>query len=299
MDHFRSEMLRRFDEIDAVDNDKNWPLPPAPPSIVPLHRRRFSQEELPDDDFTSPTQLQLINEFNRNEVRRRYQMDMADSIHTEFQEHWEEQRPTAPPGFDEYNPPRSNQFSPLVGPPINDQSFLGWFPKGNATLSYPGDDGELISIENINVFMIEARSPLLAAAFEESRSGQQLHLETLTSVTATPFLRYLYTGTYALASATGDYYEDVPTSVLLHSQLFRLGDIYDLSELKTQAYVNVLRQCEFGCSSPDKPIDLCAAIRYIYQHLCEHENLTDAIVNYCISCFETTPAAGIEECGRQ
>jgi hypothetical protein len=67
--------------------------------------------------------------------------------------------------------------------------------------------------------------------------------------------------------------------------MFKLGDIYDLPELKTQAYVNVLRQCEFGCSSPEKPIDLCAAIRYLYKELRNSDMLIDAVINYCVSCF--------------
>jgi hypothetical protein len=169
-----------------------------------------------------------------------------------------------------------------------ESTFLESYPKGNATLTYQNDDGELESIRNVNLLLIEERSPILSMAFETSRSGPQLFLETLTSATAYPFLRYLYTGSYSLRPITGepgDRYEDVPTSVLLHCQLYRLADIYDLPDLRTQAYVNVLRQCEFGCSSPDKPIDLCAAIRFVYDYLQEHENLIDAILNYCVSCF--------------
>jgi hypothetical protein len=169
-----------------------------------------------------------------------------------------------------------------------ESTFLESYPKGDATLTYQNDDGELESIRNVNLLLIEERSPILGMAFETGRSGPQLFLETLTSATAYPFLRYLYTGSYSLRPITGepgDRYEDVPTSVLLHCQLYRLADIYDLPDLRTQAYVNVLRQCEFGCCSPDKPIDLCAAIRFVYDYLQEHENLIDAILNYCVSCF--------------
>jgi len=58
-----------------------------------------------------------------------------------------------------------------------------------------------------------------------------------------------------------------------------------LEELSSQAYVNILRQCEFGCSSADKPIDLCAAIRFSYDHLGASPQVTDSIVHYCVSCF--------------
>lgn len=171
---------------------------------------------------------------------------------------------------------------------LTESTFLDSYPTGKATLTYQNDDGELESIRNVNLELIDRRCPLLGMAFEPGRSGPRLYLETLTPRTAYPFLRYLYTGSYALRSTTGepgDYYEDVPTSVLFHCQLYRLADIYELIDLKSQAYVNILRQCEFGCSSPDKPIDLCAAIRFIYDHLPNHENLIDAIVNYCVSCF--------------
>ena len=167
-------------------------------------------------------------------------------------------------------------------------SFLECYPRGNAILTFQNDEKQLESIHNVNVDIIKERSALLGIAFEESRSGLQLYLETLTSATALPFLRFLYTGSYALRGLSielEDLYEDVPTSVLLHCQLYRLADIYDLPELKSQAYVNVLRQCEFACSSPDMPIDLCPAIRFAYEHLREHEKLLDAIINYCVACF--------------
>ena len=187
-----------------------------------------------------------------------------------------------PPGYME----QPSAF--VLDTPPTESTFLESYPKGNATLTYQNDDGELESIRNVNFQLIEESCPILGMAFEPRRSGPQLFLETLTSTTAYPFLRYLYTGSYSLRPITGepgDRYEDVPTSVLLHCQLYRLADIYDLPDLKSQAYVNVLRQCEFGCSSPEKPIDLCAAIRFVYEYLHEHENLVDAILNYCVSCF--------------
>ena len=159
--------------------------------------------------------------------------------------------------------------------------FMNDCPDGDATLTYPSEDGTIESIGAINLFMLECRCPLLATAFEPSRSGPRLHLQILSSLTAIPFLRYLYTGSYA----EFNFYEDVPTSVLLHCQLYFLATVYDIEELRSQAYVNVLRQCEFGCSSPEKPIDLCPAISFAYKSLREHGSLTEAVVHYCISRF--------------
>lgn len=161
-------------------------------------------------------------------------------------------------------------------------------PKQTATIIYYGSDCTLRTLPTVDLEAVSKRCPLLAIAFEESRSGPQLFLETLSSRTADPFVRFLHTGSYAEPSVewnSGGRYEDVPTSVLLHCEMFQLGDIYDLPAMKSQAYVNVLRQCEFGCSSPDKPIDLCPAIRFVYTHLHKQEQLIDALVNYCVACF--------------
>ena len=88
-------------------------------------------------------------------------------------------------------------------------------PPGTDTLTYPGYHQQISSVSGLHASIIEDRSPLLAAAFEDSRSGRRLHLETLSSNTVMPFLRFLYTGSYA---AVGDW-QDVPTSVLLHCQM--------------------------------------------------------------------------------
>lgn len=151
---------------------------------------------------------------------------------------------------------------------------------GTDTLTYPGNYQQLASVSGLHGEIIGDRSPLLAAAFESSSSGRRLHLETLSSETVMPFLRFLYTGSCALS---GDW-DDVPTSVLLHCKMYWLGDLYDLPDLKSQAYVNVLRQFEFGCSSPQKPIDLCKAIDFAYTTLSGHKTISDAIVQYCVTC---------------
>lgn len=144
-----------------------------------------------------------------------------------------------------------------------DLSFMECYPNGNATITFFNMEGGIESICGLDPEILEERCPLLAHALEPTRIGPRLHLAALNPTTARPFLRYLYTGSYALYVTGFDLFEDVPTSVLLHCQLYRLGDIYDLPGLKQQANVNVTRQCEFGCSSPNKPIDLCDAIKFL------------------------------------
>nr|POE50709.1 hypothetical protein CFP56_16224 [Quercus suber] len=175
-----------------------------------------------------------------------------------------------------------NSIPSLPMPESQDEmAFMEWFPKGEACISFHVDESRIDTISGINVWVLEERCPLLAAAFEDSSAGPQLFLDSLSPFAAVPFVRYLYTGSYMPQALV----EDVPTSLLLHCQLFHLGNLYDIPDLHTQAYANVFRQCEFGCSSPDQPIDLCAAIQYVYKHLRKHENLVDAIIQYCLSCL--------------
>jgi len=155
-------------------------------------------------------------------------------------------------------------------------------PVGTDSITYPQDqlNQQLGSVTGLHAWIIEARSPLIAAAFESSVSGKRLHLDSLDSGTVLPFVRFLYTGYYA---SDGEDWEDVPTSVWLHCRMYYLGHLYDLADLKSQAYVNVLRQCEFGCSSPCMPIDLCRAIDFVYCHLAGHDAISDALVQYCVT----------------
>ncbi|KAK4570175.1 hypothetical protein LTR86_002255 [Recurvomyces mirabilis] len=283
---------------DEPSQEREW-LP-----VVPRSRGRFS-------DMNDPSEYTELNAELRNNEAREFDTGMTGSTQTVFQE--ETDQPTfiwdgvqsrrhgssSPPimplaGVEEYDPPprlrsgymhANSLFALEEGIPTNEMSFMEWYPKGEATLSYLGSNGETATIADINIWMIEARCPLLAMAFEHRRSGQYLHLETLTDSTAVPFVRYLYTGSYALTTEFGDRHDDVPTSVLLHCRLYHLAIMYDITDLKSQAYLNVLRQCEFGCSSPERPIDLCAGIRYAYEHLREEELLVDALVNYCVSQF--------------
>lgn len=155
-------------------------------------------------------------------------------------------------------------------------------PNGNAVLTYADSLGSLCRIENLHLDIIEQRSPLIAAAFEASNRQHCLHLDALTPISARPFVRYIYLGSYAEVEAQ---YEDVPSSLLLHCQLHFLGALFDMHELQDQALVNVIRQCEFACFSPDQPIDLCVAIRFCHEHIDYCRRPLENIVAYCIERF--------------
>lgn len=112
------------------------------------------------------------------------------------------------------HPQRASYFLPNSNcEPLSEDSFLDWYPKGAATLTFQNDKDQLQSIPDLSLTIIGGRSAFLAMAFEDSRSGPRLFLETLTSATAYPFLRFLYSGSYALTGPTGDIFEEVPTSV--------------------------------------------------------------------------------------
>ncbi|KAM0689173.1 hypothetical protein Q7P36_011250 [Cladosporium allicinum] len=179
-------------------------------------------------------------------------------------------------------PPKSRRIVSFY--PTSTGSTALWpddLPIGTDALTYPQghSNHQLGSVTGLHAWIIEARSPLIAAAFESSVSGKRLHLDSLDPGTVLPFVRFLYTGYYA---QIGDW-EDVPTSVWMHCRMYYLGHLYDLADLKSQAYVNVLRQCEFGCSSPCMPIDLCQAIDFVYRHLSGHDAISDALVQYCVT----------------
>ncbi|PIA98421.1 hypothetical protein CB0940_06640 [Cercospora beticola] len=171
--------------------------------------------------------------------------------------------------------------APQTTSPALDMSFLDCFPKGEVTISYPNADGAIQRIHGINRGILEDRSALLSSALD----GNGLHLEAVSHLTIKPFLQFMYTGCYTLPTPAGRPFEDVPTSLLVHCHMHRLGDIYMMPDLKTQAYANIVRQCEYGCSSPDAPIHLCQAIEYVYTNMREHADVIETIIAYCVTCF--------------
>ncbi|KAF2208065.1 hypothetical protein CERZMDRAFT_101762 [Cercospora zeae-maydis SCOH1-5] len=173
-------------------------------------------------------------------------------------------------------PADDNKTSPAL-----DMSFLDWFPKGNVTISYPNASGAIQRIHGIHRGILADRSALLSSALD----GNGLHLEAVSHLTIKPFLQFVYTGMYILPTPSGEPFEDVPTSLLVHCHMYRLGDIYSMPDLKKQGYANIVRQCEYGCSSPDAPIHLCQAIEFVYTNMRQHADVIETIVAYCVSCF--------------
>lgn len=228
------------------------------------------------------------NLLSREEREARWSLE--DLSHPRYHSHHRNNNLTNDDDGDNFKDPADNAELPLDPslPAIpratsyDDKTFLNYFTPGNATLSYSGQDKGASFLQGLDLELIERRCPILGLSFEETRGGgMRFYADILEDATFIPFLRFLYLGTYAWDKM----FDDVPTSLLLHCKMFRIGEVYDLGELRSLSHVNVMRQCHYGCSTPEKPIDLCRAIRFVYEHLREHKGLVDEILSYCVTCF--------------
>jgi len=160
--------------------------------------------------------------------------------------------------------------------------FLKDAPEGNATLSVRYVNGTLACLTNLSLEPIQEASPLLAYAFEETRSGPKYCLENVTQPALASFLRYIY-------SNPQDYVpeqcKDHAISMLTTVHVYHLAQLYDVEGLQHMSKGNLMRECEFSCSTPVPPLDLCDAIRFVYESLSTHADIIDTLANYCVSMF--------------
>ncbi|KAF2432696.1 hypothetical protein EJ08DRAFT_562044, partial [Tothia fuscella] len=167
---------------------------------------------------------------------------------------------------------------------MDDLSFLHAHSDGGdavITVLLPNGNNRMIPL--LNVEFIAQRCPLLALCFEDGQRGLHHSFEANSATLVICFLRFIYTENY-IPQGYEDW-RDGPVSLLLHTELCRLGDIYDLPALTVQAHYNVICETELACGKPDPPKDLCNAICYIYEHLAEQRELVDTILHYCVSEF--------------
>jgi hypothetical protein len=165
---------------------------------------------------------------------------------------------------------------------MDDLGFLQYSDKGNASLTVFFPNGNTNTIHYLDLDIIAASCPLLAACFEDRYSGPHHSIEASSATLVICFLRFLYTGSYVPLNEDG---EAEPCSLLLHAELCRLGDTFETPALMVQAHCNILRDTELACSQPNPPQDLSKAIRFIYEHLSAQRELIDTVLHYCVSCF--------------
>lgn len=136
-------------------------------------------------------------------------------------------------------------------------------------------------IQGLSPTIIGERCPLLMYAFDDGPDGcPQAGIEATSAESVNIFLRYLYTGGYPSPDDT-----ERPSSLLNHAEVYKMAMDFDVPELKVLVNYSFTRETEFACSTPDKPIDLCEAIRFVYEHLPGEQDIIDTLLNYCVSNF--------------
>lgn len=188
------------------------------------------------------------------------------------------------------NQPAGFQFRPVQPPQPAQQSptpnldFLDYAveTKANLTVFVPGTKGSF-TFKNLDYDAIAQSCPLLGYSFEDRGRGLHHSMEATSIELIARFLRFLHTGDYITFDKLG---LEEPCSLLLHAELCRLGDLFDINTLKVQAHYNVIRATEMACSSSQAPEDLVSTIRFIYEQLSDgYEKIIDTVLHYCISCF--------------
>lgn len=167
-------------------------------------------------------------------------------------------------------------------PPSLNLDFIN-FSQGTASLSvFTSSGSESFTFENLDHDIISQACPLLGLCFEYNHRGLHHSLEATSIELIARFLRFLYTGNYITYNHQD---EEETCSLLVHAELCRLGDLFEVPTLMVQAHLNIIRATELACSSASAPQDLVLAIRFIYEYLSAQKDLIDTVLHYCISCF--------------
>ncbi|KAF2660493.1 hypothetical protein K491DRAFT_589153 [Lophiostoma macrostomum CBS 122681] len=162
-----------------------------------------------------------------------------------------------------------------------DLEFLALYP-GNATITILLPNGQVQRIERVSATAIGDKCPLLWYCFGDGPANdQQASIEASSIALVVSFLRYLYTGNYLTAIQ-----ESGPFSLLHHAQLYKMAQDFDVPELQVAAHVNFMRETEISCCVPHPPLDLCAAIEFVYKHLAGQKPLIETLLNYCVFSFK-------------
>ena len=88
---------------------------------------------------------------------------------------------------------------------------------------------------------------------------------------------------------SGDYLpsDTLPSSLLLHLQVLKMGERFDIHELQLQANSNIFQVLEYSCCISKAVIDLSDGIRFLYLEFSDEEsmNVKQTIAHYCVSNF--------------
>ncbi len=164
-----------------------------------------------------------------------------------------------------------------------DLSFLREATPGNATLIICLPDGNTQIIKHLNLEMIQSKCPTLADAFELQEGDPIFTFEQISSHAVIGLLRYIGLGDYTMCEGMLD--GDGSRSLLLHLQVAELAQIFQVENLRSQAYLKIQIDTELGCSTGEVLNDLCEGIRFLYSMLPYAADLKNLIAHYCVSCF--------------
>jgi hypothetical protein len=175
---------------------------------------------------------------------------------------------------------------------MEDLTFLeqldGDYGDSNGTLKAVDSEGYVCHIsDRVSPFRLLDNCPLLYHAFEYGyQSRLQANIEAPSRAAAISLLRYCYTGSYL---SPGSEYE--PVLLLLHAQVYKLAEDFDVPELQLLAHGNFSVQVDCACSLPVPPRDLLDTIRYVYAHFAtpqarQQQGLVHTLLNYCVSVFQ-------------
>lgn len=165
---------------------------------------------------------------------------------------------------------------------LNDRCARGgsWRTGRKATLSVLFSDNTFSSIEGLDLEVIGERCPLLALAFEHSRSGPRHSIENASPEAVASLLRYAYCGHYIPEDL-----QDHRISLLLHTHVYQLAQFYDVPDLANQVHGAISMEFGMACSEPAAPTDLVRAIQFVYDSLADQQKIIESFCHYCVSCF--------------
>ncbi|KAF2788630.1 hypothetical protein K505DRAFT_314561 [Melanomma pulvis-pyrius CBS 109.77] len=167
-----------------------------------------------------------------------------------------------------------------------DLEFLNVSASPDAELVVMMPGSPVSRICHVSTEMIRHSCPLLYYAFEEGvHCMRQASIQVTSVQVAASFLRFLYTGDYLTAEE-----EAHCCSLLVHAELCKLAEDYQVPHLQVRAYVNFIHATELSCSFPTPPLGLCEAVQYIYSHppgqrSRQQQSLVEALLSYCLSSF--------------
>jgi hypothetical protein len=175
---------------------------------------------------------------------------------------------------------------------MEDLTFLdqlgGHYGDNNGTLKAVDSEGYVCHIsDRISPFRLLDNCPLLYHAFEYGYQGRlQANIEAPSRAAAVALLRYCYTGSYLSPGS-----EYAPVLLLLHAQVYKLAEDFDVPELQLLAHGDFSVQVDCACSLPTPPGDLLDTIRYVYAHFAtpqarQQQGLVHTLLNYCVSVFQ-------------